>query len=133
MVDRGRCLARPARTRSDRRVRRSGAGEQVGRDVAGDRADGDSKRVCDAARVIFAAMRSYAFYIAAAFAEIAGSFAFWAWLRLGKSVFWLIPGVALLALFAFLLTRVDAAFAGRAYAAYGGVYIASIINLALDV
>ncbi len=70
-------------------------------------------------------MRSYAFYFAAAFAEIAGSFAFWAWLRLGKSALWLVPGVALLALFAFLLTRVDAAFAGRAYAAYGGVYIAS--------
>ncbi len=70
-------------------------------------------------------MRSYAFYFAAAFAEIAGCFAFWAWLRLGKFALWLVPGVALLALFAFLLTRVDAAFAGRAYAAYGGVYIAS--------
>ena len=44
---------------------------------------------------------------------------------MGKSALWLVPGVALLALFAFLLTRVDAAFAGRAYAAYGGVYIAS--------
>jgi len=30
-----------------------------------------------------------------------------------------------LALFAFLLTRVDDAFAGRAYAVYGGVYIVS--------
>ena len=70
-------------------------------------------------------MSSFAYYIAAAFAEIAGSFAFWAWLRLGKSALWLIPGIASLALFAFLLTRVDAVFAGRAYAAYGGVYIAS--------
>ena len=35
------------------------------------------------------------------------------------------PGVLSLALFAFLLTRVDAAFAGRAFAAYGGVYIAA--------
>ena len=33
--------------------------------------------------------------------------------------------MAALALFAYVLTRVDAAFAGRAYAAYGGVYIAS--------
>jgi small multidrug resistance family-3 protein len=33
--------------------------------------------------------------------------------------------MVLLALFAFLLTRIDAAFAGRAYAAYGGVYIAA--------
>jgi len=62
---------------------------------------------------------------AAAFAEIAGCFAFWAWLRLGKSPLWLLPGVLSLALFAFLLTRVDAAFAGRAFAAYGGVYIAA--------
>lgn len=64
-------------------------------------------------------------YIAAALAEIAGCFAFWAWLRLGKSVLWLVPGVASLLLFAFLLTRVEAAFAGRSYAAYGGIYIAS--------
>ena len=64
-------------------------------------------------------------YTGAALAEIAGCFAFWAWLRLGKSALWLVPGVASLALFAWLLTRVDAAFAGRAYAAYGGVYIAA--------
>ncbi|MHB9880982.1 YnfA family protein [Pacificimonas sp. ICDLI1SI03] len=62
-------------------------------------------------------------YIGAALAEIAGCFAFWAWLRLGKSVLWLIPGIASLILFAWLLARVDSAAAGRAYAAYGGVYI----------
>ena len=62
-------------------------------------------------------------YIGAAIAEIAGCFAFWAWLRFGKSVLWLVPGVASLVLFAFLLTRIDSAFAGRAYAAYGGIYI----------
>lgn len=64
-------------------------------------------------------------YIAAALAEIAGCFAFWAWLRLGKSVWWLVPGIAALCLFAWLLTLVDAEHAGRAYAAYGGVYIAA--------
>jgi small multidrug resistance family-3 protein len=67
-------------------------------------------------------------YILAAFAEIGGCFAFWAWLRLGKSALWLAPGMASLALFAWALTHVDAAFAGRAYAAYGGIYIvASLI------
>ncbi len=35
------------------------------------------------------------------------------------------PGIAALAVFAFVLTRVDSAFAGRAFAAYGGVYIAA--------
>ncbi|ASJ73699.1 YnfA family protein [Granulosicoccus antarcticus] len=64
-------------------------------------------------------------YLGAALAEIAGCFSFWAWLRLGKSVFWLIPGLLALAVFAYLLTRVEADFAGRAYAAYGGVYIAT--------
>ena len=68
-----------------------------------------------------------AVYIGAAVAEIAGCFAFWAYFRLGKNLFWLAPGVISLVLFAFLLTRVDSAFAGRAYAAYGGIYIAASI------
>ena len=62
-------------------------------------------------------------YIMAAFAEIGGCFSFWAWLRLGKPVFWLVPGMISLAAFAWILTRVDLDFAGRAYAAYGGIYI----------
>lgn len=70
-------------------------------------------------------MRSFAYYLAAAVAEIGGCFTFWAWLRLGRSVFWVVPGLAALVLFAILLTRIDAVFAGRAYAAYGGVYIAA--------
>lgn len=64
-------------------------------------------------------------YAGAAFAEIAGCFAFWAWLRLDRSPLWVLPGLVSLALFAFLLTCVDLAFAGRAYAAYGGIYIAA--------
>lgn len=68
---------------------------------------------------------TFIWYLIAAFAEIAGCFAFWAWARLDKSALWLIPGLASLALFAWVLTRTDSALAGRAYAAYGGVYIAS--------
>ncbi|MEH6629663.1 MAG: YnfA family protein [Halopseudomonas aestusnigri] len=64
----------------------------------------------------------------AAIAEIGGCFAFWAWLRLDKSPYWLIPGMASLAFFAFLLTKIDSDFAGRAYAAYGGVYIMSSLG-----
>ena len=67
-------------------------------------------------------------YIAAALAEIAGCFAFWGWLRLDKPVWWLVPGMLALALFAYLLTLIDAQHAGRAYAAYGGVYIAASIG-----
>lgn len=66
-------------------------------------------------------------YIGAAIAEIAGCFSFWAWLRLGKSVWWLVPGMISLALFAYLLTLVESEAAGRTYAAYGGVYIVSAI------
>lgn len=70
-------------------------------------------------------MTSILAYAGAAIAEIAGCFAFWAWLRLGKPAWWIIPGLAALALFAWLLTFVEANAAGRAYAAYGGVYIAA--------
>lgn len=66
-------------------------------------------------------------YLGAAVAEIAGCFAFWAWLRLDKPVWWLIPGMASLALFAWLLTLVESDHAGRAFAAYGGVYIVAAI------
>lgn len=75
-------------------------------------------------------MLSIPTYVLAAFAEIGGCFAFWAWLRLGKSPLWLLPGIVSLMAFAWLLTKVDASFAGRAYAAYGGVYImASLVWL----
>lgn len=70
-------------------------------------------------------MQTIAAYVGAAIAEIAGSFAFWAWLRLDRSAWWLVPGLASLALFAYLLTLVESSVAGRAYAAYGGVYIAN--------
>lgn len=66
-------------------------------------------------------------YVGAALAEIAGCFAFWAWLRQGQSILWLIPGMVALALFAWLLTLADVEYAGRTYAAYGGVYIASAL------
>lgn len=66
-----------------------------------------------------------AFYALAAVLEIAGCAAVWAWARGGASVLWLLPGTASLLLFAWLLSRSDAAFAGRAFAAYGGVYVAA--------
>jgi small multidrug resistance family-3 protein len=68
---------------------------------------------------------SLVWFLFAALAEIAGCFAFWAVLRLERSLWWLLPGLVALVVFAVALTRVEAAFAGRAYAAYGGVYIAA--------
>lgn len=68
-------------------------------------------------------MAAVATYFAAALAEIAGCFAFWAWFRLGHSPLWLVPGLASLAAFAWLLALSPADQAGRAYAVYRGIYI----------
>jgi small multidrug resistance family-3 protein len=65
------------------------------------------------------------FFLLAAAGEISGCYSFWAWLRLGKSIFWIIPGICALIFFAFALTKIDAENAGRVYAAYGGIYILS--------
>jgi small multidrug resistance family-3 protein len=62
-------------------------------------------------------------YFAAALAEIGGCFSFWLWLREGRTGWWIAPGVVSLVIFAWLLTRVDTSAAGRAYAAYGGIYV----------
>ena len=64
-------------------------------------------------------------YVAAALAEIAGCFAFWAVLRQSQHVGWLAAGVVSLVAFAWLLTLVESEAAGRVYAAYGGVYVAA--------
>ena len=65
-----------------------------------------------------------AFVVAATF-EIAGCFAFWKWLRDGRSPLLALAGIVSLIVFAVMLTRVESPFAGRAYAAYGGIYIAA--------
>ena len=52
------------------------------------------------------------------------------WLRRGRSPLVAVLGVGSLVVFAMALTRVDSAFAGRAYAAYRGIYIvASLVWL----
>lgn len=77
-------------------------------------------------------MATFATYAAAALAEIAGCFAFWAWLKLGRSAWWLLPGLVSLAAFAWLLALLDSPAAWRTFAAYGGVYIvASLAWMAL--
>lgn len=70
-------------------------------------------------------MKLYLIYAAAALAEIAGCLAFWVWRRMGKSAVWLLSGMVSLVGLVSLLTRVPTDTAGRAYAAYGGIYIAA--------
>lgn len=68
-------------------------------------------------------MRDLAIYAAAALAEIAGCYGIWAWARLGRPAAWLAPAILCLCLFGWLLTRIDLPAAGRAFAAYGGIYV----------
>jgi small multidrug resistance family-3 protein len=63
-------------------------------------------------------------FILTALAEIVGCFLPYLWLRRSGSPWLLVPGAASLALFAWLLS-LHPTSAGRTYAAYGGVYIAT--------
>jgi small multidrug resistance family-3 protein len=73
-------------------------------------------------------IRNLLAFTIAAVLEIAGCFAFWAWLRRGASPLLIAAGIASLIAFALVLTRINTAFAGRAYAAYGGIYIAASLG-----
>lgn len=73
-------------------------------------------------------MRDIALFFGAALFEILGCFTFWSYFKLNKSAYWLIPGILSLVLFAFLLTKVQSEFAGRAFAIYGGIYIAASLG-----
>jgi small multidrug resistance family-3 protein len=66
-------------------------------------------------------------YLITAAAEIGGCFSVYAWLKRGASPFWLVPGAASLAAFAWLLTLHPTGAAGRTYAAYGGVYVMAAV------
>lgn len=63
------------------------------------------------------------YFFLAACCEITGCYLFWLYFRSGKPMVLLIPASAFLIAFAYLLTKIDMASAGRAYAAYGGIYI----------
>ncbi|MGX5660636.1 YnfA family protein [Castellaniella ginsengisoli] len=71
-------------------------------------------------------MKTLGLYFMTALAEIVGCYLPWLWLKHNGSAWLLIPAVASLAAFAWLLTLHDAA-SGRVYAAYGGVYITTAI------
>lgn len=71
-------------------------------------------------------MKIFFLYLATALAEIVGCYLPYLWLRQHGSPWLLLPALASLALFAWLLSLHDAA-SGRVYAAYGGVYIGAAI------
>ena len=76
---------------------------------------------------VMVALKPLALFLLAAILEVFGCYVFWSWLRLERSPWLIVPGVLSLVLFAITLAHVDAPFAGRAYAAYGGIYIASAL------
>jgi small multidrug resistance family-3 protein len=71
-------------------------------------------------------MKTFGLFLLTALAEIIGCYLTWLWLKQGRSAWLLVPAALSLALFAWLLTFHDTA-AGRVYAAYGGVYVATAL------
>lgn len=67
--------------------------------------------------------KAFVLFVMTALAEIVGCYLPYLWLKRDGSPWLLIPASASLALFVWLLTLHPTA-AGRAYAAYGGVYVA---------
>jgi small multidrug resistance family-3 protein len=65
-------------------------------------------------------------YVLTAVAEIVGCYLPWLWLNQRAPVWVLLPAALSLALFVWLLSLHPAA-AGRVYAAYGGVYVATAL------
>jgi small multidrug resistance family-3 protein len=65
-------------------------------------------------------------FIATAIAEIVGCYLPYLWLKDRASIWVLIPAAVSLAIFVWLLTLHPTA-AGRVYAAYGGVYVATAV------
>jgi small multidrug resistance family-3 protein len=64
-------------------------------------------------------------FVVTAIAEIGGCYLVFLWMRGGRSPFLLAGAAIALGLFAWLLSFHPSA--GRAYAAYGGVYVASAV------
>jgi small multidrug resistance family-3 protein len=71
-------------------------------------------------------LATFALFVVTALAEIGGCYAAYQVVRAGKSPLWLLAGALSLAAFAWLLTLHPTA-AGRIYAAYGGVYVATAV------
>ena len=65
-------------------------------------------------------------FVATAVAEIVGCYLPFLWLRKGASAWLLLPAALSLAAFAWLLLLHPTA-AGRTYAAYGGIYVATAV------
>jgi small multidrug resistance family-3 protein len=70
--------------------------------------------------------RTLGLFVITAVAEILGCYLTLAWAREGRSAWLLVPAALSLAAFAWLLT-LHPHPAGRTYAAYGGIYVATAV------
>jgi small multidrug resistance family-3 protein len=68
--------------------------------------------------------KTFALYVLTACAEIAGCYLPYLWLRNRGTIWLLVPAALSLTVFAWLLS-LHPNLAGRTYAAYGGVYVAT--------
>jgi len=73
-------------------------------------------------------IKEFGIYFLAAFFEILGCYCFWLVFKEQKASFLLVLGVFSLICFAYLLTKINLEFAGRAYVIYGGIYIVSSLS-----
>ena len=71
-------------------------------------------------------LKTFGLFIVTAIAEIVGCYLPYLWLKKDAPVWLLLPAAGSLALFVWLLT-LHPTPAGRVYAAYGGVYVATAI------
>jgi small multidrug resistance family-3 protein len=71
-------------------------------------------------------LKSGGLFVVTALAEILGCYFVYLWLRHERSAWLLLPSAASLALFAWLLS-LHPGPAGRTYAAYGAVYVATAV------
>jgi small multidrug resistance family-3 protein len=67
-------------------------------------------------------INSLFYFLIAGLCEIGGGYLVWLWLREGKSPWLAVIGSILLTVYGFVATKQPANF-GRAYAAYGGIFI----------
>lgn len=67
-------------------------------------------------------------FFLAAFFEILGCYSFFLVFKEQKASYLIIVGILSLISFAYLLTKVNLEFAGRAYVIYGGIYIVSSLT-----
>lgn len=69
-------------------------------------------------------LKSILLFVLAAIAEISGAYLIWQWQRTGKPFVFALVGIVVLFVYAFIQTAQSFSF-GRAFAAYGGIFIAT--------